>query len=168
MTHAYKLVQWNAHKKAYDLVVGALCVAYLAVFVGLGFALFPPPNDIAAPVLLMRALGTLAIVLLHVILLIGPLHRLDERFAPLLYNRRHLGVTFFVIALLHGVLSLMFYGGFGVVDPASVVFLGYGWSGGVASWPFEVFGVVALAIFFLMAATSHDYWLSVLSPRVWK
>ena len=33
------------------------------------------------------------------ILSIGPLARLDRRFLPLLYNRRHLGVTMFVLAL---------------------------------------------------------------------
>lgn len=168
MTDAYRVVQWNAHKKVYDLVVAIVCLAYVAVFVGVGYAVYPPPNDVAAPVLLMRALGTLSFVLLHVILLIGPLHRIDERFAPLLYNRRHLGVTMFVVALLHSVVAVGFYGGFGVTDPASALFLSYGWAGGVGAWPFEVFGLGALVILFVMAATSHDYWLAVLSPRVWK
>ena len=48
---------------------------------------------------LIRALGTCALLLLHVILAIGPLARLDRRFLPLLYNRRHLGVTMFLLAL---------------------------------------------------------------------
>jgi len=36
--------------------------------------------------------------LLHIILSIGPLCRLDSRFLPLLYNRRHLGVTMFLLS----------------------------------------------------------------------
>ena len=39
-----------------------------------------------------RASAPRALLLLHVILCIGPLCRLDRRFLPLLYNRRHLGV----------------------------------------------------------------------------
>lgn len=168
MTHAFKLVQWNRHKVVYDRVLALACVTYIIAFVGVGAALFPPPNDIAVPILVMRALGTLAIVLLHVIILIGPLHRLDERFAPLLYNRRHLGVTMFLIASLHGFIAIGFYGGFGVKNPASAMLTGYGWGGGIVTWPFEVFGLGALLILFAMASTSHDYWLRVLGARVWK
>jgi hypothetical protein len=35
-------------------------------------------------------------------------------------------------------------------------------------FPFKALGLVALLILFLMAATSHDYWLVFLSPPVWK
>lgn len=168
MTHTFKLVQWNRHKAVYDRTLATLCVCFLLGFIAMSVAIHQPPNDIAIPVLLMRALGTLAIVLLHVILLIGPLHRLDERFAPLLYNRRHLGVTMFSVAFLHGLVALGFYGGFGITDPATAMLTGYGWSGGIRSWPFEIFGVAALVILFLMASTSHDYWLRVLGARVWK
>src|SRR5262249_10882865 len=34
--------------------------------------------------------------------------------------------------------------------------------------PFEILGLLALVILFLMAATSHDFWLKNLSPSVWK
>ena len=34
--------------------------------------------------------------------------------------------------------------------------------------PFQPFGVAALAILFLMAATSHDFWLANLGPAFWK
>jgi nitrite reductase/ring-hydroxylating ferredoxin subunit len=34
--------------------------------------------------------------------------------------------------------------------------------------PFEPFGFIALIILFLMAATSHDFWLANLSAPVWK
>src|SRR6266403_1364211 len=35
-------------------------------------------------------------------------------------------------------------------------------------FPFKALGLVALLILFLMAATSHDYWLVFLKPPVWK
>ena len=43
----------------------------------------------AAPRDMARAFGACAFVMLTVILAIGPLARLDRRFLPLLYNRRH-------------------------------------------------------------------------------
>ncbi len=168
MTNAYKWVQWNTHKKTYDLLLAGACVAYLAVFVAVTMATHPAPNDISPPIIILRALGTLAIILLHLILLIGPLARFTDRAAPLLYNRRHLGVTTFFIAFLHAALSLLFYGGFGVRDPLTAVLASYDSYGSISGFPFEVLGFVALLILFMMAATSHDYWLANLSPRVWK
>jgi nitrite reductase/ring-hydroxylating ferredoxin subunit len=38
----------------------------------------------------------------------------------------------------------------------------------LTDFPFQQLGLVALAILFLMAATSHDFWLRVLSAPVWK
>jgi len=35
-------------------------------------------------------------------------------------------------------------------------------------FPFKALGLVALLILFMMAATSHDYWLIFLTPPVWK
>jgi nitrite reductase/ring-hydroxylating ferredoxin subunit/DMSO/TMAO reductase YedYZ heme-binding membrane subunit len=115
----------------------------------------------------MRALGSCAIILLHIILLIGPLHRLTPLAAPVLYNRRHLGVAFFAVALLHALVAIGFYGGFGVQNPISAV-LGHGFVDSIAGFPFEWLGAIALAIFFVMAATSHDFWLKNLGPRFWK
>ena len=37
-----------------------------------------------------------------------------------------------------------------------------------AAFPFQPLGAAALAILFVMAATSHDFWLHNLSPYVWK
>ena len=168
MTASYKWVQWNPHKKLYDTILLTMALAYLATFVVGGVVAFPPPGDISIPVLLIRATSTLAIILLHVILLIGPLARFSDRFAPLLYNRRHLGVTFFVVALFHGALSTLFYGGFGRRDPASAIFAGYDSFATISAFPFEFLGLLALLVFFAMAATSHDFWLANLTPRVWK
>jgi len=89
MSARYQAVAWNRQKRAYDRVLAVGVIAYLAVFLATGAALF---RDATAATLLIRGLGTAAFVLLHIILCIGPLCRLAPRFLPLLYNRRHLGV----------------------------------------------------------------------------
>ncbi|MEM8835505.1 MAG: ferric reductase-like transmembrane domain-containing protein [Planctomycetota bacterium] len=161
MSLTYRAVNWNPHKKRYDLILTIGVLAYIVGFVVLGTALAPPDRAVSPPILIMRAAGTCAIVLLHVILLIGPLARLDTRFAPLLYNRRHLGVTFFLVCFVHAFVAIGFYGAFGPRNPVLAVVGGY-------DGAFELLGFAALAIFFLMAATSHDFWLANLSPRWWK
>ncbi|MEM9065642.1 MAG: Rieske 2Fe-2S domain-containing protein [Planctomycetota bacterium] len=167
MSVEYKLVQWNRHKRLYDLVIASAIALYLVLFVGVGMAQRQSPGDITPPILVMRALGTCAVVLLHVILLIGPAARLDDRLAPLLYNRRHLGVSFFIVAFLHALIAIGFYGLFGPDDPFTSLLVAPAGTDrhGV---PFELFGFFALLIFFVMASTSHDFWLKNLSPRVWK
>ena len=168
MTNAYSWVQWNRHKKVYDAVVVVGVVLGIGAFVGVGVALNPTPNNVVEPILLMRAIGTMAIVLLHVILLIGPLSRLSPRLMPLLYNRRHLGVVFFLLALMHAALATLFYGAFGIRDPLSAVLAGYDSYASITGFPFELLGLLALLVFFVMAATSHDFWLKNLGPRTWK
>ncbi|GAB5495577.1 MAG: hypothetical protein Phyf2KO_06570 [Phycisphaerales bacterium] len=163
MSNRYVLVQWNSHKKIYDVVTLAGMVLFLAAYVGAGLIRHPAPSEISPPILLLRGFGVLAIAMLHIILSIGPLARLDERFTPLLYNRRHLGVMFFAVAFLHGFMVIGFYGGFGGLNPFSSVLNSQG--GGV---PFELLGFLALIIFFVMAATSHDFWLANLGHRFWK
>jgi nitrite reductase/ring-hydroxylating ferredoxin subunit/DMSO/TMAO reductase YedYZ heme-binding membrane subunit len=168
MSVGYKTVQWNAHKRLYDGAIASCIGLYLVAFVAIGRATHAPPQDISGPVLLIRALATLGILMLHVILAIGPLARLDDRFAPLLYNRRHLGVAFFFVALGHAALATAYYGGFGAQNPLAAMLSGYGRFASVSAFPFEVPGFFALGIFFVMAATSHDFWLANLTPRVWK
>lgn len=168
MSNAYRAVQWNRHKKVYDLVLTGGVVGYLLTFFLGGRLLFPAPGEFSDPILLMRAFGTCAILLLHVILAIGPLARLEPRFAPLLYNRRHLGVCFFLVALAHAVLVIAFYGGFGVQPAPAALLAGYPAALRAGALPFELLGFFALCIFFLMAATSHDFWLANLGAGVWK
>ncbi len=168
MSIAYRTVQWNAHKRRYDLLVAVGIVLYLALFVIGGKLLFREPEAFSDEILLIRAFGTCAIVLLHLILAIGPLARLDARFAPILYNRRHLGVAFFLVALTHALLVTGFYGGFGVQPAAEAVLTGYEPALRRGAFPFELLGFFALLIFFLMAATSHDFWLANLGARTWK
>lgn len=169
MSVSYQAVQWNRQKKVYDWTIAAGCVLYLAAFIGGSLALRP---QITAETALIRAFGTLAFLLLHVILSIGPLCRLDRRFLPLLYNRRHLGVTMFLAAAVHGVFSLVQFHTLGVLDPIASVLVSNGSYGvaesGLAQFPFQPLGFVALVILFAMAATSHDFWLANLSAPTWK
>ena len=165
MTVGYKAVGWNRQKKIYDGVVLAGLLVYLGVFIGTGLALRPQTT---AETLLIRALGTAALFLLHVILAIGPLCRLDPRFLPLLYNRRHLGVVMFVTALAHGGFSIVQFHALGDVNPlVSVLASNTRWTS-VAQFPFQQLGLAALVILFLMAATSHDFWLTNLTAPTWK
>jgi nitrite reductase/ring-hydroxylating ferredoxin subunit/DMSO/TMAO reductase YedYZ heme-binding membrane subunit len=168
MSAGYRAVQWTAHKKVYDLVLVGLIITYIAAFVAVGKLAWIGRHAISDEILMMRALGTCAIVMLHVVLCIGPLARIDRRFLPLLYNRRHLGVATFLLGLLHGLLAVGFYHGFGVMTPPVSLLANSTQYGSVAAFPFEVFGVVALLILFVMASTSHDFWLKNLGPGVWK
>ncbi|MFO0857811.1 MAG: ferric reductase-like transmembrane domain-containing protein [Phycisphaerales bacterium] len=167
MSNAYRLVQWNRHKKVYDAVLGVGIALYVVGFVGVGKLAAQQGQAISDEVLLIRALATCAFALLTIILCIGPLARISHRFAPLLYNRRHLGVTMCFVALVHAVLATGYYGGFAGVNPLKAV-LGSGTFRSVSGFPFEWFGLVSLVILLVMAATSHDFWLANLGARVWK
>jgi nitrite reductase/ring-hydroxylating ferredoxin subunit/DMSO/TMAO reductase YedYZ heme-binding membrane subunit len=165
MGHAYQAIGWNRNKKRYDVAIASAVVTYLGGFVGVGLALFP---DATIETLLIRGLGSAAFLMLHVILAIGPLHRLLPASAPLLYNRRHLGVTMFTLALAHAVLSTIQFHVLGVLNPLVSILSGGGAPAGSGTVPFQIFGFAALILLFLMAATSHDFWLSRLSPETWK
>jgi sulfoxide reductase heme-binding subunit YedZ len=161
----YQAVGWNRQKRIYDSVVAGSIVAYLAIFVGLGAVLYPTTT---AETLLIRGFGTLAFVLLNVILCIGPLCRLDRRFLPLLYNRRHLGVAMFLVALVHGVFSIIQFHALGDTSPLVSLFVSNTRFDSLAQFPFQALGFAALLILFVMAATSHDFWLHNLSAPAWK
>ncbi|HSC40231.1 MAG TPA: Rieske 2Fe-2S domain-containing protein, partial [Chitinophagaceae bacterium] len=117
---------------------------------------------------LIRSTSTLALLLLHVILAIGPLTRINKKYLPLLYNRRHLGVTMFTIALVHGGFGLFQFHALGNVNPIVSLLTSNTRFSSLSGFPFQALGFAALLIFFLMAITSHDFWLHNLSPRVWK
>lgn len=165
MSLGYQAVGWNRTKKIYDSILAAGLALYLGVFVGIGALIHP---NATAETLLIRALGTAALLLLHVILCIGPLCRLDRRSLPLLYNRRHLGVTMFVLALAHGTFSLFQFHALGNVNPIVSLFVSNTRYGSLADFPFQALGFFALLILFLMAATSHDFWLHNLTAPAWK
>jgi DMSO/TMAO reductase YedYZ heme-binding membrane subunit/nitrite reductase/ring-hydroxylating ferredoxin subunit len=161
----YNAISWNRQKRLYDLWVAAGVVLYLGLFVGLGALAFPYAT---AETLLIRGLGTAAFLLLNVVLAIGPLCRLNKRFLPLLYNRRHLGVTTFLLGLAHGAFALIQFHSQGNVNPLYSLLTSNQNFGSIADFPFQQLGFLALLILFLMAATSHDFWLRILTPPVWK
>ena len=165
MSVSYQAVLWNRQKKIYDLLIAAGVVLYLALFVGVGFAVHPQAT---AETMLIRGFGTAALLLLHVVLSIGPLCRLDRRFLPLLYNRRHLGVTTFLLGLAHGGLSIFQFHALGELNPLTSVLVSNPRVDSLSQFPFQPLGLAALLILFLMAATSHDFWLANLSAPVWK
>ncbi len=165
MSHGYVSVGWNRQKKIYDGVIIAGVVVYLSLFVGLGAVVHP---NATVETLLIRGFGTCALLMLHVILSIGPLCRIFPRLLPLLYNRRHLGVTMFLVALAHGVFSLIQFHAIGDLNPLVSVFVSNARYDSLSNFPFQPLGLTALLILFLMAATSHDFWLANLTAPVWK
>ena len=105
MSTTYRAVAWNPQKRRYDH--GGRRAdprRFLSSFLGVQATLRP---ELTIETLLIRALGAAAFTLLNIILCIGPLARLNRRFLPLLYNRRHLGVMMFTLALAHGVFSIV-------------------------------------------------------------
>jgi methionine sulfoxide reductase heme-binding subunit len=165
MSFEYRAIGWNAQKKTYDLAIIISIAAYVGAFAGLGTWLLPGAT---IETLLIRALGSLALLMLHVILAIGPLCRMDRRLLPLLYNRRHLGVAMFFVAAAHAVFSIVQFHAFGDTNPLVSLLASNRRLTSLAHFPFELLGLGALAVLFVMAATSHDFWLHNLTPGVWK
>ena len=165
MSVQYAAVSWNRQKKVYDVTLASLLFLYVGIFVGIGA--WRNPNA-TAETLLIRGLGTAAFLLLNVVLCIGPLARLNRRFLPLLYNRRHLGVTTFLLGLAHGGFALFQFHAMGNANALVSLFVSNPRYGSVADFPFQSLGFFALIILFLMAATSHDFWLHNLSAPTWK
>lgn len=165
MSTAYRAVGWNHQKQRYDVTLAMATATYLGIFIAGGLLL---DANATIETIIIRAFGTAALLLLHVVLAIGPLCRLDSRFLPLLYNRRHLGVTTFVLALTHGVFALIQFHALGDVNPLVSVLVTSRDYSSLTDFPFQQLGLIALAILFVMAATSHDFWLRALSAPVWK
>ena len=165
MSLRYVAVNWNRQKKLYDATVGLAIVALVALFYLATLLTHPHMTPETG---LIRGLGITALVLLHVILCIGPLCRLDPRFLPLLYNRRHLGVAMCLTALAHAGFAVFQFHALGDANPLLSLLASNRALGSVAGFPFELLGLLALVILIVMAATSHDFWLSVLTPPVWK
>lgn len=168
MSHDYKAVTWTPFKKRFDVWLLGGIALYLTVFILMG-TVNQPANESYTPIqLILRATGTLAFLLLTFILCIGPLARLTPRFKPFLYNRRHLGVATFLIALIHAGLVLLWYHGFSDVNPLVSILISNPRYDSLSGFPFESLGFIALLIMFLMASTSHDFWNANLGPGLWK
>jgi DMSO/TMAO reductase YedYZ heme-binding membrane subunit/nitrite reductase/ring-hydroxylating ferredoxin subunit len=168
MSAGFKAVQWNRDKIVYDAILVSAVAIYIAAYVIGSFRLYPNQDFLTALDTWIRAFGTCAFLMLSIILAIGPSARLFPSLRPLLYNRRHFGVLAFLIAFTHGALMIEWYVAQNAL-PSLITelsksedylkFIGF---------PFKTLGILALVIMAVMAATSHDYWLEFLGPRVWK
>lgn len=168
MSVQYKPVIWDRNKMLYDaaLILGAGLYLYLYLRVAPIWADWQRPVD--PQIQRMRAFGSCAFLMLTVILCIGPLARLDRRFLPLLYNRRHFGVLTCAVAASHAVYVLDWYFAFSPVKPYEALLSSNTSYGAVLGFPFEALGIFAFFLLVVLAVTSHDFWLSFLTPPVWK
>lgn len=168
MSARYLPVGWNPSKWVYDTLLLLAIGLYIAIFLWLAPSVQHvtlPLDDYSAR---MAAFGTCAFLLLTAILCIGPAARLDRRFLPLLYNRRHFGVLTCAVALTHANAAFEWYFSYSPLDPYVALLSGNTSFRQLSGFPFEAFGIFALAVLVLLAATSHDFWLKFLTPRVWK
>lgn len=165
MSVSYTSILWNRHKKQYDLALLLSVIGFLVLFYLLHVWLHP---TVTIETIIIRGFGWLAFLLLHVILLIGPLARLDHRFTIILYNRRHLGVTMFFVGLIHGVFNIMQFHSLGNTNAIRSVFTSNLKYDSLMYFPFQTLGFVSLVILALMATSSHDFWLKNLGAKVWK
>ena len=168
MSTGFQAVQWNRAKYYYDAILIAGVAIYIGGYMALARMLTAPDKMPGWDDLRIQAFGSCAFFMISIILAIGPLARLNPRFLPLLYNRRHFGVLAFSVAALHGWFVIDWFALRGelpnfwgeITDAANYTkFIGI---------TIKPLGIAALLIFFMMAATSHDYWLNVLTPPVWK
>jgi len=161
----YQLVLYNKHKKTYDKIIVFSMLLYVILFAAITLIF---NSETSIETLIIRAFGSLAIIMLHIILAIGPLSRLNTGFLPILYNRRHLGVSMFLAALIHGGFSIFQFHALGNANPIYSLFTSNMDYDSLTNFPFQVLGFLALLILFVMASTSHDFFLANLSAKVWK
>lgn len=168
MSVTYRPVGWTRSKIVYDAVLLAGVALYL-----IGFMRFAPRARLPGTLLddqslAIRAYGTCAFLLLTLVLMIGPLARLDARFLPLLYNRRHFGVITCIVAASHLIAVFDWYYAYSPLSPWVALFATDAAYGDLRGFPFIPLGLAAFLILLVLAATSHDFWLNFLTPPVWK
>ncbi|MGR3616182.1 MAG: Rieske 2Fe-2S domain-containing protein [Paracoccaceae bacterium] len=168
MSVKYIPVQWNKNKWYYDGFMLAGVVGFLTLFLYVSPELLSHERPINPQVHNARAFGACTFMMLSVILAIGPLARLDKRFLPLLYNRRHFGVMTCAVALTHAAYIMNWYFAFSSSNKYESLLFANTSYGQVAGFPFETFGIFALFCLLILAATSHDFWLKFLTAPVWK
>jgi nitrite reductase/ring-hydroxylating ferredoxin subunit/DMSO/TMAO reductase YedYZ heme-binding membrane subunit len=168
MSVKYVPVQWNNNKWFYDAVLVICMALYLGIFILAGPRLLSHAQPITPDIHNARAFGSCAFLMLSIILCIGPLARLDRRFLPLLYNRRHFGVLTAFVALTHAGYIVNWYYAFSPRPKLEALLWSNTSFGQLLGFPFELFGVFALLAVLILAATSHDFWLKFLTPPVWK
>jgi nitrite reductase/ring-hydroxylating ferredoxin subunit/DMSO/TMAO reductase YedYZ heme-binding membrane subunit len=168
MSATYRPVGWTRNKLVYDAVLLAAIALYLVSYMRLAPSARPADSLLDAQSLAIRAYASCAFILLSLVLMIGPLARLDTRFLPLLYNRRHFGVITCLVAAAHVKAVFDWYLAFSPLDPFVALLVVDNGFGDLRTLPFLPFGMAAFLILLVLAATSHDFWLSFLTPPVWK
>jgi nitrite reductase/ring-hydroxylating ferredoxin subunit/DMSO/TMAO reductase YedYZ heme-binding membrane subunit len=168
MSVGLRAIQWNRDKLVYDGILLAGVVLYVTGYMLIAWSIEQPkglPDEIDQWI---RATGSCAFFMLTAVLSIGPLARLDRRFLKLLYNRRHFGVLTFLVGLTHFSFMLDWYVAQNALPNLGAELTKWQDYASFIEFPFKALGLVALLILFLLAATSHDFWLMFLTPRVWK
>ena len=145
MSNTYSAIGWNNFKKSYDKIL--ILGVGLIVFSFVGLQLFID-SHITVETLIIRTASLTAIFLLHFILIIGPLCRINKIFLPLLYNRRHLGVTMFIFAAIHSIFSIIQFHALGDINPLASIFLSNTKYLSISQFPFQVFGFLPLLFSF--------------------
>ena len=143
-------------KWTFDAALAAIVAAW---FFG-GRALFSRSD---LDVFLVQATALLTFLFLSTAIGLGPLARLWRPATRLVYNRRHLGVTTWMLAVFHAGV-VMHYGN--SWKPANVLEVLPGQT--VLHIPFTLFGVGALTVLTAMALTSWDHFLHAWTPPCWK
>jgi nitrite reductase/ring-hydroxylating ferredoxin subunit len=77
-------------------------------------------------------------------------------------------VITFLVALVHGAISIGYYHGFSDLNPFMSFLTSSSNVLSLRSFPFEWLGLTGLAVLLLMAATSHDFWLRNMGAASWK
>jgi nitrite reductase/ring-hydroxylating ferredoxin subunit/DMSO/TMAO reductase YedYZ heme-binding membrane subunit len=168
MSVRYKPVGWTRSKLIYDIILLTGIVLFMVSYQYGVENLRPAMTALDAQSLEIRAWGACAFLLVTLVLMIGPLARLDTRFLPLLYNRRHFGVITCAVAGMHLKSVLDWYFAFSPLDPFVAMLAVDTGFGHLHGFPFMPFGIAAFMIMLVLAATSHDFWLSFLTPPLWK
>jgi nitrite reductase/ring-hydroxylating ferredoxin subunit/DMSO/TMAO reductase YedYZ heme-binding membrane subunit len=168
MSVGFRAVQWNRRKVVYDAILVAAAAIYIAGFMSISAWRKPPANWPDWINLRIDALGSCAFIMLTIILSIGPLARLDVRFLPLLYNRRHFGVLTFFVAAVHGWSVVEWFWTLDALPSLGTELTNTASYGKFIGFPYKTLGIAALTVLLLLAATSHDFWLAFLTPPVWK
>jgi nitrite reductase/ring-hydroxylating ferredoxin subunit/DMSO/TMAO reductase YedYZ heme-binding membrane subunit len=164
----YVPVSWNRTKVIYDAVLVGAIALYLGTYLGWS-AHAPADGAVSDPqAAKIKALGSCAFLLMTCAVAIGPLARIDRRFLPLLYNRRHLGVATFLVAFTHALAVVDWYFAYSPTPPLTALLSSEPAPGSAPGLPFVLFGIAALAVLFLLASTSHDFWLRFFGPPAWK
>jgi DMSO/TMAO reductase YedYZ heme-binding membrane subunit len=72
------------------------------------------------------------------------------------------------VALTHASYVVNWYFNFSPNDKYAAVLFSNTSYGQLGGFPFETFGIFALLVLVILAATSHDFWLKFLGPPLWK